>query len=140
MISCKFCHISKNTFFIEHLWWLYLTNAMPYVFIRLRCSYKPIKLSSVALPINFNLESQWKIFKSKWKSIYETDVSWYNLFLGGILGKRCSQKLGKIHRKTFVLESLFKVAGLKLSISWMGEGIVLTSLKWVMHYLTLKQS
>ena len=25
MFSCEFCEISKNTFFIEHLWWLLLS-------------------------------------------------------------------------------------------------------------------
>ena len=24
VFSCEFCEISKNTFFIEHLWWLLL--------------------------------------------------------------------------------------------------------------------
>ena len=24
MFSCEFCEIVKNTFFIEHLWWLFL--------------------------------------------------------------------------------------------------------------------
>ena len=25
MLSCELCEISKNTFFIEHLWWLLLS-------------------------------------------------------------------------------------------------------------------
>ena len=29
MFSCKFCEISRNTFFIEQLWWLLLTFIYP---------------------------------------------------------------------------------------------------------------
>ena len=28
MFSCEFCEISKNTFFIEHLWWLLLEDVL----------------------------------------------------------------------------------------------------------------
>ena len=37
VFSCEFCEISKNTFIIEHLWWLLLTELQ---LMRQVCHYK----------------------------------------------------------------------------------------------------
>ena len=35
MFSCEFSEIFKNNFFIEHLWWLLLTQTMPNTIINI---------------------------------------------------------------------------------------------------------
>ena len=63
MVSCEYCEIFKNSFFIEHLWWLLTTDVFT--------------LISSLLPWNFrakeNLKRNVKIFS-------ETFFLWLKLF------------------------------------------------------------
>ena len=49
MFSCEFCEVFKNTFFIEHLWWLLLIFEENDITYRISSNEHPRRLSNLEL-------------------------------------------------------------------------------------------
>ena len=107
MFSCEFCGISKNNFFIEHLWWQLLFIYRHYISTFVEAKTKFIRCFFMETSFVFLFFKLFFIF-------YFVQLYWHpqTMLLGCqcvivfrssrtevFCRKRCSQKFHKIHRK-----------------------------------------